>query len=90
MNRVITVSVDAAGRLLLPKVIRDKAGLIPGVPFEVTASEGRIEMKPAMSGVRILRKGRLTVAGAEDDLPLLSEQEVLALREELRNSRSEG
>ena len=73
----------------LPKTIREKAGLSPGIPFEVIVTEGRIEMKPAAPPVRLVRKGRLTVAVAEESLPPLTEQEVLEIRDNLR-SRSEG
>jgi AbrB family looped-hinge helix DNA binding protein len=57
MSRAVTVSVDAAGRLLLPRAIREKAGLKPGILFEVVATEGHIEMKPASQGVRLVREG---------------------------------
>ena len=88
MSQAITVSVDSAGRLLLPEAIREEAGLSPGVPVEVTVTRGHIEMKPAVTGeVRLVRRGRLTVAVAEDDLPLLTEREVLSIREELPSER---
>ncbi len=90
MSSVITVSVDSAGRLLLPKAIREKAGLNPGVPFEVSATKGHIEMKPAKPTVRLARQGRLTVAVAEDELAPMTEQEVLEIRQELRGSRFES
>ena len=90
MSSVITVSVDSAGRLLLPKAIREKAGLNPGVPFEVSVTKGRIEMKSAETTVRLARKGRLTVAVADDDLAPMTEQDVLEIRRELRNSRFES
>ena len=82
------VAIDDAGRLLLPKAVRDAAGLRPGVPFEVTASQGRIELKRTDSEVRLVRQGRLTVAVAKDDLPPISEREILALREGLHDSRA--
>ncbi len=88
MNSAVKVAVDDVGRLLLPKAVREAAGLRPGVPFEVTASQGHLEMKRAESEVRLVRQGRLTVAVAEDDLPPVTEREILELREELRNSRA--
>ena len=88
MSNAIRVAVDDSGRLLLPEAVREAAGLRPGIPFEVTASQGHIEMKKAASAVRLVRQGRLTVAVADDDLPLTTEQEILKLREDLRNSRA--
>ena len=40
-------SIDSAGRLVLPKAIRDEANLQPGDPLEVTFRDGRIEIEPA-------------------------------------------
>lgn len=90
MSRAVTVSVDAAGRLFLPRAIREKAGLKPGILFEVVATEGHIEMKPASQGVRLVREGRLMVAVADAPLPPLTEREVLTIRADLRQSRSES
>ncbi len=76
------------GRLMLPKAVREAAGLRPGAPLKVTASKGHTELKRVDSEVRLVRQGRLTVAVAEDDLPPIKEREILALREELLDSRA--
>ena len=39
--------MDAAGRLVVPKAIREAAGLVAGMPLAITVSEGRIEIAPA-------------------------------------------
>lgn len=83
----MTLRVDSAGRLLLPKALRERAGLVPGAPVEVTVTEGRIEMKPAEAPIRLVHEGGLTVAVADADSPPLTEAEVTAIREELRTRR---
>ncbi len=45
MNRV-TVTVDPAGHLVMPEAVREAAGILPGVSFEVIVANRRIELKP--------------------------------------------
>ncbi|HZS92352.1 MAG TPA: AbrB/MazE/SpoVT family DNA-binding domain-containing protein, partial [Chloroflexota bacterium] len=40
-------TMDAAGRLVIPREIRRQAGLQPGMPVEVRWHDGRIEIEPA-------------------------------------------
>jgi len=62
MENTIRTSIDAAGRLVVPKAIRDEAGLVPGMPIEVRCRDGRVEIAPAPRKVRIVRKGKVYVA----------------------------
>ena len=62
MNTPITISIDRVGRLVIPKEIRDEAGIEPGMALEVRCREGRIEIEPRRRPVRIVKKGRLQVA----------------------------
>jgi AbrB family looped-hinge helix DNA binding protein len=66
--------MDRAGRVVIPKPIREKAGLRPGEPLEVTYRHGRIEIEPAASEVTLIWKGRLLVARAPGVNPLRPEQ----------------
>ena len=40
-------TIDGAGRLVVPKAIRDACGLEPGSDVEIRAVEGRVEIEPA-------------------------------------------
>lgn len=62
MNDAMTITIDRAGRLVIPKEIREEAGIEPGMPLEVRCREGRIEIEPRRRPVRIVKKGRLQVA----------------------------
>lgn len=66
MNDAINVAIDRLGRLVIPKEIRDQAGIEPGMPLEVRCREGRIEIEPKRRPVRIVKKGRLQVAESVD------------------------
>ena len=62
MNEPITISIDRVGRVVIPKEIRDEAGIEPGMALEVRCREGRIEIEPRRRPIRIVKKGRLQVA----------------------------
>ena len=38
------VSIDSAGRVVIPKPIRDELGFAPEVPLEVEVVDGRLEL----------------------------------------------
>ncbi len=46
MVHTMTVIMDAAGRLVIPREIRREAGLEPGMPLDVRCREGVIEIEP--------------------------------------------
>ena len=54
-------AIDSAGRLVIPKPIRDAAGLKAGV--EVEYRDGKVEIEPSRSQINLVRKGSLLVAG---------------------------
>jgi AbrB family looped-hinge helix DNA binding protein len=55
-------TIDASGRLVIPKEVRREAGLLPGVRLVVRAVEGQVLIEPAPRPVRLVRRGRLTIA----------------------------
>ena len=62
MKRTILSTMDTAGRLVLPRAIRDEARLEPGMPLRIVCRDGRIEIEPAEREVRLVRKGGIRVA----------------------------
>lgn len=81
-------TIDAAGRLVIPKEIRHQAGLRPGMPLEVRWHDGRIEIEPVATPVRLVRRGRLLVAVAESQGEELTAETVEEIRQELASERS--
>lgn len=55
-------TIDAAGRVVIPKSIREEAGLKPGSPLKIEYREGRIEIERKSPKVRLVKKGSLLVA----------------------------
>lgn len=80
-------SIDAAGRLVIPKEIRREAGLWPGIPLEIRWEGGRIEIEPAPLPVKLVRRGRLLVAEAQSDPGPLHHATVEKTRRALRRER---
>lgn len=66
MSDPIFTTIDRAGRLVIPKEIRDEAGIEPGMQLQVTCREGRVELEPRRRPVRIEKKGRLQIAVSVD------------------------
>jgi AbrB family looped-hinge helix DNA binding protein len=55
-------TIDRAGRLVVPKKIREAAGILPGSELTIRVADGRIEIEPAPLEVRLVKRGSLTVA----------------------------
>lgn len=80
-------TIDAAGRLVIPKEIRREAGLKPGTRLEVRYRDGRIEIEPAPLPVKFVRKGRWLVAVPKVKLPPMPADMVRQTRDALRAER---
>ena len=83
-------TIDQAGRLVIPKEIRQEAGLRPGMPLEVRCRAGRIEIEPTPLPVKLVRKGRLLVAVPQKDVGTLSADVVERTRAALQRERASG
>lgn len=88
MSSAIISTIDSAGRLVIPKEIRDEAQLEPGMPLQITVCDGRVEIEPAPREVRLVRKGRLTViVPVEQDGPPLTADIVNKTVNAIRNRK---
>jgi AbrB family looped-hinge helix DNA binding protein len=58
----MTTTIDNAGRVVIPKPIREAAGLKPGLQLKIVLRDGRVEIEPQLAPVKILRKGSVLVA----------------------------
>jgi bifunctional DNA-binding transcriptional regulator/antitoxin component of YhaV-PrlF toxin-antitoxin module len=77
------VCIDAAGRVVIPKRLRDAAWLRPNMPLEVSLHDGRLE--PAAINTRLIEEGGSIFIRAEgDDTPPLTTDAVRDVMERLR------
>jgi AbrB family looped-hinge helix DNA binding protein len=80
-------TIDAAGRVVIPKALRRQAGLEPGMRLEVRCRDGRIELEAEPVRVKLVRKGRWLVAVPERDVGVLTTEMVERTLDELREER---
>ena len=81
-------TIDRAGRLVIPKPLRERAGLHPGVKLNVEYRDGRIEIEPAREPVKLVKHGSVLVATRPEGTPRLTNEEVLDTVRSLRERRS--
>ena len=88
MKNAIQTTIDSAGRLVLPKTVRDEAGILPGMALRISVQDGRIEIEPVAREVRIVQRGPLRIAVPVEEGPLLTEETVDRVRREIREHGS--
>ena len=83
-------TIDSAGRIVIPKAIREAAGFVPGMALAIRVREGRVEIEPPPRAVRLEKQGRLLVAVPEDPSEPLTRKQVEETRRKLRDERGES
>jgi AbrB family looped-hinge helix DNA binding protein len=77
-------TIDAAGRIVVPKALRQALGLNPGQPLEVRAGDGRLEIEIAATRMKLHKRGKGVVAVPETELPPLTADQVRDTLERVR------
>jgi AbrB family looped-hinge helix DNA binding protein len=84
------VTVDNAGRVVLPKPIREAVGLAGGQEVEVRLVGLVIEIQPVEPVVRMrARPGRLPVLEVEGEVEPVTDDDVRATLDAVRAEREE-
>ncbi|HVM28564.1 MAG TPA: AbrB/MazE/SpoVT family DNA-binding domain-containing protein [Mycobacteriales bacterium] len=59
------LTVDAAGRIMLPKALRDRLGLLPGTTVDVSEYGGGLHLEPGHRTARLVEEdGALVATGS--------------------------
>ncbi len=53
---LMSITIDRAGRLVIPKTIRDEMNLIPGSELEIETDGNEIRLRVAGTAPRLIRK----------------------------------
>ncbi len=77
-------SIDSAGRIVIPKALRQALDLKPGQPLEIRAGDGRLEIEVAPTPVKLLKRGKGVVAVPATSLPKLTADQVRETIERIR------
>ena len=86
----MTSTIDKAGRLVIPKVLRDRAGLQPGAELELSFVEGVIRIRSAEPQGRLILKNGLPYWQSPAGTPSATLEEINEAIRESREERSEA
>jgi AbrB family looped-hinge helix DNA binding protein len=77
-------TIDRAGRIVIPKSIRERVGLVDGGEVEIYESDGEIGIAPSSSEVRIVDSPTGPIFRSDEDLPPLGVDTVRGVIEQAR------
>lgn len=82
-------TIDKAGRLVIPKPVRDAMGLKPGVPLDITYADGKIAIEYAPVEWEVVMENGFPVLRNKrgDDLPALTDETVRETRDAIYAER---
>lgn len=72
----MVTAIDSAGRIVVPKPLRDALGFAPGQALEMTATDGRLQITIAATPMALKKRGRGVVAVPDMALPELTSEVV--------------
>ena len=77
-------AIDSAGRVVIPKALRERAGLGAPRAIEITLRDGKIEIEPLPTPMSLVKRRGGVVAVPQGDLPRLTDEIV---RETIERTR---
>ena len=77
-------TIDRAGRIVIPKAVREAAGLQAGAEVDVSFRDGYIEIEPAARSMRVVERKGGAVIEAEGVMPLLTADDVRDALDDVR------
>lgn len=77
-------TIDAAGRIVVPKPLRQALGMNPGQSLEIRASDGRLEIEVIPTPMQLKKRGKGLVAVPDAELPALTADQVRDTLERIR------
>ncbi|MEX2608428.1 MAG: hypothetical protein WEA24_00670 [Gemmatimonadota bacterium] len=81
-------TIDAAGRVVIPKGLRARLGRTGGQTIQIRERDGIIEIEPAATSMTLVDRGGGPVAIPEQELPTLTDEQMRATMERTRRLSS--
>lgn len=78
--QAMKTTIDAVGRLVIPKELRREAGLQAGTELEICCRQGPIEIGPASFLVKLKKRGRFLIAIPDPSIEQLTGETVQRTR----------
>lgn len=80
-------TIDNAGRVVIPKVLRERGSFAPGTELDARLEDGYLVLEPRALRVAIRKRGAFFVAEALEPVPVLRESDVDRVVGALRSER---
>ena len=80
----MTSTIDSAGRLVIPKKVREAAGLRPGTQVRFRVESEGVLIEPVPLAVTLERRGTMVVAVPRTPVPVMSSDDVARAIDEVR------
>jgi AbrB family looped-hinge helix DNA binding protein len=81
----VTITIDKAGRVVIPASIRERAGFVAGAELEITLEDSGIRLQRVAPGPRLVKVGRRLVARPTVASEARPPIDIAALVEDERN-----
>ena len=80
----VKTTIDSAGRIVVPKPLRQALNLKPGQALEIRAGDGRLEIEVAATPMTLQKRGKNVVSIPAIELPKLTADAVRETLEQIR------
>lgn len=80
----MVTTIDSAGRIVVPKRLREELGFKPGQQLELSAIDGHLEIEHPVTPMRLERRGGRLVAVTDRKMPTLTAEMVRETLEQVR------
>jgi len=77
-------TIDSAGRIVVPKSLRQALNIKPGQTLEIRAGDGRLEIEITATPMTLKKRGKDVVAVPDIGLPTLTADAVRETLEHIR------
>jgi AbrB family looped-hinge helix DNA binding protein len=77
-------TIDGAGRIVVPKKLRDELRLEPGQQLDLSVRDGRLEIEIPPTPMHLVSRGGVVSAEPEQQLPPLTAEQVRETLEQVR------
>lgn len=75
------LSLDKAGRVVIPKPLRDRLRIVPGDALEIEGDADRITLRPVRDKARLVKKRGVWVYHGEEPAGLSIVEEIDSMRD---------